>query len=252
MAILRDFERRLEGIVEGSFAKVFRGGLQPVELAKRVLREMDSGKTVGVREIWAPNRFAFTVSQADHERFQQAEGALADELQQVCREHAIERNWGLLGPPEVTFEVDDALGKGRFRCAAALVEGAERLEPWKMQQAPPAAAAATPAMGTGLGEPHGPVVLAFLDDSGAAAGKTVRIQKPKVTIGRLPECDVVVSDVGASRHHAQIEQRDGAYVLSDLGSTNGTLVNDQPVTTYRLQLGDRITIGETVLEVRGD
>ena len=82
------------------------------------------------------------------------------------------------------------------------------------------------------------------------AGRTVRIQKPKVTIGRLPECDIVVADPGASRHHAQIEQRDGGYVLTDLGSTNGTLVNDQPVTTYRMQLGDRITIGETVLELR--
>jgi hypothetical protein len=249
MAILRDFERRLEGIVEGSFAKVFRGGLQPVELAKRVLREMDAGKTVGVREVWAPNRFAFTISPADHERFEKAEGALAEELQQVCRDHAIERTWGLLGPPEVTFEVDEALGKGRFRCDASLVEGAERLEPWKLG---PVAGTATPAAGGhAAGEPHGPIVLAFLDGSGAAAGKTVRIQKPKVTIGRLPESDVVVADPGASRHHAQIEQRDGAYVLSDLGSTNGTLVNDQPVTTYRLQLGDRITIGETVLEVRG-
>ncbi|MEX2275025.1 MAG: DUF3662 and FHA domain-containing protein [Actinomycetota bacterium] len=247
MAILRDFERRLEGIVEGSFAKVFRGGLQPVELAKRVLKEMDSGKTVGVREIWAPNRFAFTVSQADHERFANAEGALVDELQQVCRDHAIERRWGLLGPPEVTFEVDEALGKGRFRCDATLVEGAERLEPWKMQ-APAPTAAPTPTQGTALGDPNGPVVLAFMENG--VAGRTVRIQKPKVTIGRLPECDVVVSDPGASRHHAQIEQRDGGYVLTDLGSTNGTLVNDQPVTTYRMQLGDRIMIGETVLELR--
>jgi pSer/pThr/pTyr-binding forkhead associated (FHA) protein len=166
----------------------------------------------------------------------------------VCRDHAIERAWGLLGPPEVTFEVDDALGKGRFRCAASLVEGAERLEPWKLTRTP---ATGTPGASAAAGEPHGPVVLAFLDGSGAAAGKTVRIQKPKVTVGRLPESDVVVNDPGASRHHAQIEQRDGGYVLTDLGSTNGTLVNDQPVTTYRLQLGDRITIGETVLEVRG-
>jgi hypothetical protein len=246
MAILRDFERRLEGIVEGSFAKIFRGGLQPVELAKRVLREMDAGKTVGVREVWAPNRFAFTISQVDHERFANAEGALAEELQQVCREHAIERSWGLLGAPEVTIEVDEALGKGRFRCDASIVEGPERLEPWKLRPAATGSAAAA------VGEPHGPVVLAFLDGSGTPTGKLVRIQKPKVTIGRLPQCDVVVADPGASRHHAQIEQRDGAYVLSDLGSTNGTLVNDQPVATYRLQLGDRITIGETVIEVRGD
>ena len=101
--ILRDFERRLGGLVEGLFAKTFRSGLQPVELAKRVLKEMDAGRTVGVNEVWAPNHFAFHLSPDDATRFEQAEAALVAELKSVVRENASERGWGLVGPPEVEF-----------------------------------------------------------------------------------------------------------------------------------------------------
>ena len=103
MPILRDFERRLGGLVEGFFATTFRSGLQPVELAKGMMREMDASKTVGVKEVWAPNRYVFTLSESDAQRFEQAEQALVGELKQVVREAAAERGWGLVGPPEVEF-----------------------------------------------------------------------------------------------------------------------------------------------------
>ena len=80
MAILREFERRLGGLVEGLFAKAFRSGLQPVELAKRVMREMDAGRSVGVSEVWAPNAFASACRPTDAEHFQQAEAAIVTEL----------------------------------------------------------------------------------------------------------------------------------------------------------------------------
>jgi pSer/pThr/pTyr-binding forkhead associated (FHA) protein len=82
------------------------------------------------------------------------------------------------------------------------------------------------------------------------AATAFRIRKQTVTIGRLPECDVVVSDPGASRHHARIRVDGGEYVLTDLGSTNGTLVNDEPVQERSLLHGDRITIGTTRFEFR--
>src|SRR6186997_123440 len=129
MPILRDFERRLGGLVEGFFATTFRSGLQPVELAKRMMREMDANKTVGVREVWAPNRYLFTLSETDGQRFEQAEQALVTELKQVVREAAAERGWGLVGPPEIEFQVDTDLGKGRFECEASFVEGEEELAP---------------------------------------------------------------------------------------------------------------------------
>jgi Protein of unknown function (DUF3662)/FHA domain len=223
--ILRDFERRLGGLVEGFFATTFRSGLQPVELAKRLMREMDSGKTVGVREVWAPNRYVFTLSEQDGQRFEQAEQALVNELKQVVRDAAAERGWGLVGPPEVEFEVDDGLGKGRFGCVASFVEGEEELPP-------------QPAAG-GRGS------LVSLTD-----GRSRALDRPSMTIGRLPECDVVVDDAGASRQHAELRRTDDGFVLSDLGSTNGTLVNGAPIREHLLEDGDRITIGETVLEFR--
>ena len=223
MPILRDFERRLGGLVEGLFAKTFRSGLQPVELAKRVLKEMDARKTVGVAEIWAPNRFVFELSPFDGERFEQAESALVAELEEVVRENAAERGWGLVGPPEVTFAVDPGLKKGEFHCRAALVEGEEKVEPQ-------------------------PTAGAWLEIAGDGAERSVVLTTEIVTIGRLPECDVTLADKGASRRHAQIRVKADRYTLTDLGSTNGTRLNGQTVQSRELSDGDRISIGATILE----
>ena len=227
MAILRDFERRLEGLVEGLFAKTSRSGLQPVELAKRLIREMDTGKVVGLRGVVAPNRFLITLSEADGSRFEQAEKALATELQQVVRDAAGERGWGLMGPPEVEFEMDDVLRKGQFRLEASLVEGQEQVAP-------------APA-GTGA---------TLLIHEGTNAPRTVRVGGGTATIGRLAECEVVVHDPGASRRHAQVRQQGGGWTLIDLGSTNGTQLNGQTVQQRGLADGDRITIGTTTIEFR--
>ena len=97
--------------------------LQPVELAKRLIKEMDAERTVGLNEVWAPNRFAFALSTEDADRFHQAEAALASELAQVARENAEERGWGLVGPPEITFSTDESLKRGAFPCVASLVQG---------------------------------------------------------------------------------------------------------------------------------
>lgn len=212
--------------MEGFFASTFRSGLQPVELAKRVMREMDANKTVGVREVWAPNRFAFTLSEADGDRFGQAEQALVAELKRVVRETAAERGWGLVGPPEIELEIDEELGKGRFEVEVSFVEGEAELAPLAGGQA----------------------TLTLFE--GGKATRTYSLAKPVVMLGRLPESDVVVSDPGASRQHARISNSNGEFVLDDLGSTNGTLVNDEAVRERVLGDGDRITIGETVLEFR--
>jgi len=221
--ILRDFERRLGDLVEGFFASTLRSGLQPVELAKRIIREMDANKTVGVREVWAPNRFVFSLAVADGERFEQVEQALVSELRRVVRETASERGWGLAGPPEIEFQTDESLSKGKFDVETSFVEGEEELAP----------------------APGGRATLTAMN-----GGQTFTLGASTVTLGRLPESDVVVDDPGASRQHARIRNSNGEFVLTDLGSTNGTLVNDEPVRERVLDDGDRITIGETVLEFR--
>lgn len=225
MPNLRDFERRLGGLVEGLFSKTFRSGVQPVEIAKRIIRQMDAAKQVGVDEVWAPNRFVVSLAAEDAERFAQAEAALVAELKRVVLENAAERGWGLVGPPEVEFVVVERMKKGDVGVIASLVAGAEKVEPV-------------------------PVASATLIVHEDGTRREVSLDRPTVTIGRLPECEVVLNDRGASRRHAQIRANDDVFTLTDLGSTNGTRLNGQTVQSRELEDGDRITIGSTILEFR--
>jgi hypothetical protein len=226
--------------------------VQPVELAKRLLRDMEASQTVGVNEVWVPNRYTFWLAPDDRARFQQVEGALAGELRQLVREGAEERGWRLVGPPEVTFETDPSLGKGEFRSEAKLVEGPDRpmtgqtrtaARPRPSAGGQPAGTARAGRRASGRGE------LVLLKDGRPA--QTYPLSKPVVTLGRLSDCDVVLQDPGASRRHAEIRRQDDSYVIIDLGSTNGTMVNEATVDERQLEEGDRITIGRTVLEFRG-
>jgi hypothetical protein len=244
LGILSDFERRLEGIIEGVFTKAFRTGLHPVELATRILKEMEANKTVGVREVWVPNRFAFVLSPPDRERFENTEKALRRELQQVVAQGAEERGWSLVGPAEVTFETDPRLKQGEYACRSELVEaptgsvpaartiGDDRSLPGATE--PPEAESTARLILLEKGKPR----------------KTFALTKDRVIIGRLDESDVVVPDPGVSRRHAEVRRDDGEYILSDLGSTNGTMVNEATIGERTLADGDRITVGNSVLEFR--
>lgn len=194
MGILNDFERRLEGAVEGIFTKVFRTGLHPVELATQILKEMETHKTVGVRTVWVPNHFLFRLSEADAARFRDTQKAMRSELEHVVEDGARERGWGLVGPPEVEFEADAGLKEGSFLCEASLVEG-----PTGWTQAVRAEAAAPATNGAASAAP-GSALLTVVADG--VPGKSYSLEKDRVVIGRLPENDVVLTDPGASREHA--------------------------------------------------
>ena len=238
MGILSEFERRLEGAIEGIFTKAFRTGVHPVELATRILKELEAGKTVGVRQVWVPNRFTFRLSPPDRERFEKTERSLRRELEQVVRDGAKERGWDLVGPAEVTFETDPSLKQGEFDCQAALVEGGTGTSQ------PPVAEAPSP------GPPPRPEAAELVFIAGGKPGKRHPITGDVTRLGRLTDSDVVLADPGASRRHAEIRKEDGRFVIADLGSTNGTLVNESTVTERPLEDGDRITIGRTVIEFR--
>jgi FHA domain-containing protein len=227
MGVLRNFESRLERGIEGFFKAAFRSGLQPVELAKRILREMEANKTVGVREIWVPNRYTVYVSEEDRERFKGAEGALIRELENVVVEGARENGWRLVARPEVVFETDEGKKRGDLEVEGELTESTGP---------PPPEAAAAPAGGGAL--------LRLADD-----GREWSLGD-RAVIGRLSGSEVEIEDPGASRQHAEIRRQGENYVVVDLGSTNGTLVNDAPISEATLEDGDRITIGRTVLEFR--
>jgi hypothetical protein len=228
MGVLRNFESRLERGIEGFFKAAFRSGLQPIELAKRILREMEANKTVGVREVWVPNRYVLAVSGEDRERFSGAEGSLIRELETVVTEGARENGWGLVARPEVVFETEEGLKRGDLVVRAELTEAT----------GPPTSGSVRPPAGSGAN-------LVLTDD-----GREWSLDRDRSVIGRLAGSEIEVDDPGASRRHAEIRRQGDEYVVVDLGSTNGTLVNDSPISEATLEDGDRITIGRTVLEFR--
>ena len=232
MGVLRNFEGRLERGIEGFFKAAFRSGLQPIEIAKAILREMESAKTVGVREIWVPNRYTLTISPADRERFASMEGALIRELETVVSEGAKERGHGLVARPEVVFETDEAMKRGD------LIVGAELSEAPGPQTAERPAAMSAPAAG--------PAARLILQGS----NEEWSLQGERAVIGRMSGSEIEIQDPGASRRHAEIRRDGNEYLVVDLGSTNGTLLNNSPVSESTLEDGDRITIGRTVLEFR--
>jgi hypothetical protein len=229
MSILRDFEHRLERIVEGAFTKAFRSGVQPVELARRIIREMDANKAVGVNEVWVPNRYVFRLSEEDRERFAGMERGLIGELEQVVVQGAKERGFGLVAAPQVAFETEPSLKRGDLRVETELTE-----------ETGPAA--------PGGGALPGHALLVVREDGGP--GREIHLEAESAVIGRMAGSDIEIGDPGASRRHAEIRRQGQGFVVADLGSTNGTLVNGSEITEHTLQDGDRITIGRTTLEFR--
>lgn len=212
---LNQFEQRLERLVEGVFAKTFRSGLKPVELGRRLTREMDLHRTPGINGIIAPNHYRVMLSPSDSRNFETYMQALTRELSEAVREHAQKEGYGFVGPVHVELEEDPGLGAGEMHVVSQIVE------------APGGAAVGS---------------LALPD------GRRISVGEEPVTIGRLPECDIVVSDPNVSRRHAEVRRAGNDFVVVDLGSTNGTRVNGAGVKERRLGDGDVITVGAT--EVR--
>ena len=210
---LQQFERRLERLFEGAFAKAFRGQLQPVELGRRLTREMDLRRTVGIKGLIAPNHFEIFLSTPDFDRFAAFGEVLYRELVEAVREHAEGERYQFLGPIEVEISEDPDLSMSTFAIESDWVEG--------------------------VGTPTDWIVL--------PDGRKVAITDEVVTIGRLPECAVALDDPNVSRRHAQIRREGPDVMIVDLGSTNGTKVNGVLTREHRLQAGDTVTLGTTTL-----
>jgi hypothetical protein len=211
---LQQFERRLERLVEGVFAKAFRSGLQPVEVGRRLTREMDLHRTVAPRGTLTPNQFHVLLSQEDMDRFAPIAEELNAELVSQARDHARSENYVFIGPVTVTLDVDPGLSSGTCLVAGEMVR--------------PAVGAAT---------------LVLPD------GRRLALANRPVTLGRLPECEVALADPNVSRRHAEITAgEDGGYMVRDLGSTNGTRRNGVIVKgSERLAPGDEITVGASTV-----
>lgn len=234
MGVLQRFERRLGGLVEGAFARVFGGVVQPVEVAAALQREAEDKKMiVGQGRLLVPNDFVVELGRSDAERLEEYDAPLRRELGAMVTEHAQEQGWSFVGPVQVRFERTGALDTGVFRVRSAVL----------------APAAVPPAAPTADAEPRAdaPAYLLVPADGGE---RRVELSTEVTRIGRSSEADVRLSDTGVSRLHAELRTLGAEVVLVDLGSTNGTTLNGRRVQEGRLRDGDRIGVGSSSLVFR--
>lgn len=227
MGVLQRFERRLGGIVEGAFARVFKGAVEPVEVVTALQREAAHHKRVlaGGR-VLVPNSYVVALSAKDHENFASYGAPLAGEIARSVREEIAEQGWTTFGPVSVELEKDDDLDTGVFRVHSA-VESRDQRDDAQGR-------AATGARLVG-------------DD-----GHVYALRPGTTLIGRSEDAQVRLPDVGTSRRHAEVRFDGVRAVLADLGSTNGTLVNGGLAREQELRDGDRVQVGSTVLTFRMD
>ncbi|MFF5423591.1 MULTISPECIES: FhaA domain-containing protein [unclassified Streptomyces] len=269
MGVLKRFEQRLEGLVNGTFAKVFKSEVQPVEIAGALQRECDNNATIWNRErTVVPNDFIVELSAPDYERLSPYSGQLGDELAGLVRDYAKQQRYTFMGPIKVHLEKADDLDTGLYRVRSRTLASSTS------QPQPPAAGAQQGRGGYGYppagappmpatpppGAPARPSGGPGMPGPGPGAGGQVRrwieingtrhqISRPTLVLGRSTDADVRIDDPGVSRRHCEI--RTGTpSTIQDLGSTNGIVVDGQHTTRATLRDGSRIVVGSTTIVYR--
>ncbi|MFE0646325.1 FhaA domain-containing protein [Streptomyces sp. NPDC058877] len=270
MGVLKRFEQRLEGLVNGTFAKVFKSEVQPVEIAGALQRECDNNATIWNRErTVVPNDFIVELSTPDYERLSPYSGQLGDELAGLVRDYAKQQRYTFMGPIKVHLEKADDLDTGLYRVRSrTLASSTSQPQPPAPGQQqgrggygyPPAGAPPMPASPPPGGHPAGGPVPPPGTGAHATSGPTVRrwieingtrhqISRPTLVLGRSTEADVRIDDPGVSRRHCEILTGTPS-TIQDLGSTNGIVVDGQHTTRATLRDGSRIVVGSTTIIYR--
>ena len=261
MSVLRGIETRIESLFEGVFGRAFRTHVQPVELARKLAKEMDEHRSVSVSRVYVPNEYTLYLSPADRSQFSAYEGSLVGELQEYLGEHARREGYALLGPPRVLLETDADLAVGEFGISTRLTQQEEARQdaPAPLPEPVAVPVPAAPLPGPAVDIPEATVIYSAPDAPPPAPprqdvtltvdGRIVPLSSDRVVIGRSRECDIRVDDGNVSRRHVElVREGPSDWVLVDLGSTNGTEVNGRKVQRRTaLDDGDRITIGSTEL-----
>ncbi|MDT0425003.1 MULTISPECIES: FhaA domain-containing protein [Streptomyces] len=275
MGVMKRFEQRLEGLVNGTFAKVFKSEVQPVEIAGALQRECDNNATIWNRDrTVVPNDFIVELSAPDFERLSPYSGQLGDELAGMVRDYAQQQRYTFMGPIKVHLERAEDLDTGLYRVRSRTLASSTSAE--ALQQAPqsqphaappgygyPPRPASAPPMPQGPppGQPHAQPVRPAPAPGGGFGGqdRTRRwveinnnrhqITRSTLVLGRSTEADVRIDDPGVSRRHCEI--RTGTpSTIQDLGSTNGIVVDGQHTTRATLRDGSRIVVGNTTIIFR--
>ncbi|HEV2250080.1 MAG TPA: DUF3662 and FHA domain-containing protein [Candidatus Limnocylindria bacterium] len=252
--MLERLEAAASRVIEGWSARLFRARLQPVQIAKRVIRAMESHQTISLAKTFVPNSYVVSLSPSDHAQFEQYKRSLERDLAEAVLGAARDRGFTLLAYPTVEIEADEDVSPGDLRVACALVDASGEEVP-----------ASEPGRLGGLEAGH----TMILDREALLAAKprapqgaivaregSVRREVPlgaePITVGRDPKNDIVLDDRRVSRRHAEVRLRLGRYTLYDLQSTNGTFVNGRRIAEMVLSHDDRISIGGAELVVRLD
>jgi hypothetical protein len=288
MGVLKKFEQRLEGLVNGTFAKVFKSEVQPVEIAGALQRECDNNATIWNRErTVVPNDFIVELSTPDHERLSPYSGQLGDELAGLVRDYAKQQRYTFMGPIQVHLERADDLDTGLYRVRSRTLASSTsqpgpssghqpapgftqppQQAPQPPQQAPghrpdgygyppravpPMPDTPPPGRRGGYGDGAAPVPSAMSHTQTRhwveINGTRHQITHSTLVLGRSTDADVRIDDPGVSRRHCEI--RTGTPpTIQDLGSTNGIVVDGQHTTRATLRDGSRIVVGSTTIVYR--
>jgi hypothetical protein len=253
MNVLKSVETTIANLVEGTFGRLFRSEVRPMELARKLAREMDEHRTTSVSRVYAPNEYAVWLSPQDRGRYEGFEHEVIDELCAYLLEHARREELILAASPVISFHTDERLALGEFGIQAQLVRpGGHSGE----------AHGAAPAAQEPAGK-HGETMI--YSTSARVRGQVEEAQPGRqaralltvdgrrlplpprgATIGRSRDCDIVLDDTGISRRHAEIRPTEQGWTVTDLGSTNGLQLNGRTARgTHPLQAGDRVELGST-------
>ncbi|MEV4437715.1 DUF3662 and FHA domain-containing protein [Streptomyces sp. NPDC049577] len=275
MGVLKRFEQRLEGLVNGTFAKVFKSEVQPVEIAGALQRECDNNATIWNRDrTVVPNDFIVELSAPDYERLSPYSGQLGDELAGMVRDYAKQQRYTFMGTIKVHLEKADDLDTGLYRVRSRTLAASESQDPHARPQAPaprgagavthgagyPPQPAGAPPMPTSPPPGARPQPRTGAPGPGTVPGAQTRrwieingtrhqISRPTLVLGRSTEADVRIDDPGVSRRHCEIRVGTPA-TIQDLGSTNGIVVDGQHTTRATLRDGSRIVVGSTTIVYR--
>jgi len=239
VSVLRNLEAKLEGLVEGAFSRAFKSQVEPVEIARKLAKEMEEAKSVSLSRTYVPNQFWVYLSPEDRERFDTYEDGLKKELSDYLLEHARTHGLALLTRPTVELETDDRLSLGEFGIQAKLVKPAEAGEEVEAVEGDFGHTMVYSTTGARRVEEPRQTTRALL----VGEDKRTVVSGDPFVIGRSRECDLVLDDPNVSRRHAELRREDSGWAVVDLGSTNGIKLNGKRSRGGRLNPGDEITLG---------
>jgi pSer/pThr/pTyr-binding forkhead associated (FHA) protein len=251
MSVLRSIESKIESLFEGVFGRAFRSNVQPVELARKLVKEMDDHRSVSVSRVYVPNEYTIYLSPADREQFSDYEEQLREELQDYLAEHARRERYVLLTEPRVKLDTDEDLDVGVFGIATRLVRGERAPADAPPQQPEPGATmvykpVAPPAEPEQEQEPEPAEPEAPSEIASITIGNSPHdLNKTTTVLGRSKDADIQIPDPNVSRRHAEVRRDGTTYTIIDLDSTNGIEVGGKRVKELVLEDGARLTLGST-------